>query len=749
MARGEKDIVQVSVKAEESDIITESTSQKYFADFHALLTKPSCREVAVQGPRRDNKAEAIKDCEILRKTFENEGELGVKRIAESLRTKASDAPVSTPEALESIYNAMRPVAAPERLIPPGEGWVRFNDEMLWEPRSEVYFAQKGAQMGKYLMKDAKTNQFSTVDSPHQSVDAPVAVRAAGTNILRSGSKLDRTVLLPELKKIARLALKFPLSFLDSPASAYALFQGVRSAEAADWCAKNFHLKLLPLLAKKIHAWKSEELQRLMESVLSDLDSEVLKSAAAFSGSSAVLALLLGDRLFISAVGQFRVVLLYDDQSSRELMKGVDLAQDAERIEEAKGHLRKDMLIRVPDSESNDAERVLMARNPFQVLQMEPNGLDEKQVRTQYRKVALKVHPDKQTEDAQSFKKAFARLDGAKEVLESLCSADKASVLELHQTLQAEVHTREGAAALLGVDSTPTTETEHLVEEAAKASRMGIKKLEKLEHLVRAEYDLAVATYKEAVETLRRPSSKEALARQEALRLQPLPMGRALGCRDMRFPAALVVMRPESVSWQVQRGVRVALLCGATASLTDQQLLKSSTSFKRCPKASALRWCQELQSNSVVAACLRCEAKGEEGQGAKSSGGPLAKKQKTTQGGGRSIFLRHILFKHQQLRVLDPAARREGAARGAHEAETTALQVLQRLLVEPNAFVKLCREHSDCASAEQPGTLAGHMGWVARNEQEPPMEEAAFALGLNEFGDLVVTSRGVHVIQRIG
>lgn len=36
-----------------------------------------------------------------------------------------------------------------------------------------------------------------------------------------------------------------------------------------------------------------------------------------------------------------MVLLYDDQSSRELMKGVDLAQDAERIEEAKGHLRKD------------------------------------------------------------------------------------------------------------------------------------------------------------------------------------------------------------------------------------------------------------------------------------------------------------------------------------------------------------------------------------------------------------------------
>lgn len=49
--------------------------------------------------------------------------------------------------------------------------------------------------------------------------------------------------------------------------------------------------------------------------------------------------------------------------------------------------------------------------------------------------------------------------------------------------------------------------------------------------------------------------------------------------------------------------------------------------------------------------------------------------------------------------------------------------------EPNSFVKLCREHSDCASAEQPGTLAGHMGWVARGEQEPAMEEAAFAPGI--------------------
>ena len=34
----------------------------------------------------------------------------------------------------------------------------------------------------------------------------------------------------------------------------------------------------------------------------------------------------------------------------------------------------------------------------EVLQLEPSGLEEKVLRTQYRKMALKVHPDKQTED---------------------------------------------------------------------------------------------------------------------------------------------------------------------------------------------------------------------------------------------------------------------------------------------------------------------------------------------------------------
>lgn len=49
-----------------------------------------------------------------------------------------------------------------------------------------------------------------------------------------------------------------------------------------------------------------------------------------------------------------------------------------------------------------------------------------------------------------------------------------SVLPLcsHHSLARCNLTEEGAAQLLGVDGSPTTETEQLTEEAAKSSRMG-------------------------------------------------------------------------------------------------------------------------------------------------------------------------------------------------------------------------------------------------------------------------------------
>merc|ERR1739845_45655 len=99
--------------------------------------------------------------------------------------------------------------------------------------------------------------------------------------------------------------------------------------------------------------------------------------------------------------------------------------------------------------------------------------------------------------------------------------------------------------------------------------------------------------------------------------------------------------------------------------------------------------------------------------------------------------------------MGPADRREGAAKGPSEAEGVALAALEKLQANPNVFLKLCRELSDCQTADQAGNLAGHLGWVGRGEQEAALEEVAFGLDPNEFGDIVNTSRGVHIIQRLG
>lgn len=565
--------------------------------------------------------------------------------------------------------------------------------------------------------------------------------------------MDRTVLLNELPKISRLALKFPLSFVDSPASAFAVFHGMRSPEAADFCARNYHTRLIPLLAAKIHHWETKELQDVLKKVLQELDSEIMKGPHAFSASVGAVALLLGNRLIISGVGQVRAVLLFEDGSTSQLLRCTSDFENAERerVEAAGGVIHGGLLHRTVDG-LDEAERILDARHPFEVLQLEAGGpADEKQLRTAYRKLALRVHPDKAGEDVdkEAFNKAFSRLESAKEAVELMLSTDAESCRELHKVLRAEVHTRDGAAELYDLDKTAMTDTGPISEEAEKAAKKQIQRLSKMQNVSR-DYAQAVAMCNEAVETLRRPCTPEALPRQEALLKMGVSSSRILGGRDLRVPMPIALMEPESVAWYVptDKNVRLALLCGATAELPDQQLVSSTKRLRRQPKAAALRWCQDASSDasSVGALCIGFDVKRGRDDGP-------AKRQRTAVGtvSGQqagSINVRHMLFRHQQLKG-DPFVRRPGIAKNVGEAEVNALGVLERLVACPDLFPKLCKEHSDCQSADQPGKLVGSFGWLVRGQQEPAFDEAAFALEPNDLSDLVSTSRGVHIIQRLG
>jgi len=88
------------------------------------------------------------------------------------------------------------------------------------------------EIGKYLKRPSTYQPLEVVDAPHVPKEFPVTLSAASASSVRRGGKLDRAVLLNDIAKIARLALKFPLSFVDSPACAFALFLAWRRAQRA-------------------------------------------------------------------------------------------------------------------------------------------------------------------------------------------------------------------------------------------------------------------------------------------------------------------------------------------------------------------------------------------------------------------------------------------------------------------------------------------------------------------------------------
>ncbi|CAE7860642.1 PIN1, partial [Symbiodinium microadriaticum] len=745
--------------------------------FNALLTcnikVPYMKAVNLEGPPRANRKEAVKDGMELGKKFLAEGEAGARSVCLKLKktrwtpqqlSAVDEKDLYTNHPLPGFRDNQELLSKEEALVPPGEGWMRHSPTMLVHPQSQVFFFQTGEKAGSYVRRGTSA-EWQDIDPPHTPQEYDLLVRAGSASSSRRGAKLDRAVILNDVTKIARLALKLPLSFVDRPASAFALFYGVRNADAAQWCAENFHKKLLPRLAEKIHVFTTEDLQGVLEATLRDLDGELLSgpgsACSPYSGCSALLALLLGNRLVMSGVGDCRVVLLEGEGKAAsatpllEKAAGLEESEEQQRFWKAGGMVSNGLLYHQQPEQLDDVHRILSAPNVFDVLLADSEEIDEKQVKAAYRRWALRVHPDKQTgaecdADRRAFGLAFARLEESREKLEAMIAEDVESCRELRRVLRAEVATRAGAAALLGVDKAAATDSiiEEVAKEAERAAKELKRKISKME-VVAPDFRQAEAICDEAVKTVSRPMAAEALPRSEALLREGAQSSRALGLRDLRFPRPLVLMEPKSVSYMLSTNasVRFALLCGATASLSDESLTRAAAAHSRRPKASVLVFnalsdastpSSPVANASSASVCISVRRSGK----AETS---AAKRQKT--GSSDTVRVRHILLRHQQVRQADPMLRRD-PGRALPDAEELALKTLETLLKTPNQFPKLCRELSDCQSGDQPGQLCGDLGWLVKGQTEAVLDEAVFALNVNEFSDVLAGSRGLHIIQSL-
>eukprot|EP00746_Dinoflagellata_sp_MGD_P015512 gnl/MRDRNA2_/MRDRNA2_134483_c0_seq1.p1 gnl/MRDRNA2_/MRDRNA2_134483_c0~~gnl/MRDRNA2_/MRDRNA2_134483_c0_seq1.p1 ORF type:complete len:525 (-),score=111.93 gnl/MRDRNA2_/MRDRNA2_134483_c0_seq1:99-1673(-) len=200
-----------------------------------------------------------------------------------------------------------------------------------------------------------------------------------------------------------------------------------------------------------------------------------------------------------------------------------------------------------------------------------------------------------------------------------------------------------------------------------------------------------------------------------------------------------------------------------------------------PRAASLSLMKDLHSRgsakSIAAASVLIKASPKE---ADTILGPEPKKPKTASGNplttgdgqehvrARQILLRYAAKDVPADKLVDPV-RKKRVTRTLEEAEKAMLEVMLGFQGDSGAtgFPKVCRNISECMSALKGGETAGDVGWLdvvkgefsqyqgqktqdtVRATVPPNVVKALADRRVGELTDIVVSSVGVHLLQRIG
>lgn len=228
------------------------------------------------------------------------------------------------------------------------------------------------------------------------------------------------------------------------------------------------------------------------------------------------------------------------------------------------------------------------------------------------------------------------------------------------------------------------------------------------------------------------------------------------------------------------------------AMPSQELVDIAMGFPKQPRASCGEIATKALEKQVAAAQSQCtaveiwllpggpaagaedDAGGASGSGAGGTEAPR-KKQKVGPGVAQkseqmsSARLRHIL-----LRLGDtskPTKPGEKAVRSRVEVEALLRRLMRELREEleelrrkPNQpkkpeelalksekFAKLCKEHSECPSAQKGGAMCGDIGWMSPEAQRKlgdSFREGVRVLRPGDLSDIVQSVDGLHLVQRI-
>jgi len=148
--------------------------------------------------------------------------------------------------------------------------------------------------------------------------------------------------------------------------------------------------------------------------------------------------------------------------------------------------------------------------------------------------------------------------------------------------------------------------------------------------------------------------------------------------------------------------------------------------------------------------------------------PPAKKARKE---AESVRLRHIVVKYRDCgQPFDPVRNRP-STRSREEAESILRQALRDLAQEAKTmklptdaskakmaalqptpkYVQLCKDLSECTTAQKGGGMMGDLGWMSPEQlgrYGTQFAETSKALGIGQWSDLTSSEHGIHILQRI-
>jgi len=258
------------------------------------------------------------------------------------------------------------------------------------------------------------------------------------------------------------------------------------------------------------------------------------------------------------------------------------------------------------------------------------------------------------------------------------------------------------------------------------------------------------------------------------------VSRSLGDRAWKgaeggVPGSVKLLRgsPETrvmeLAWAGRHQFLALLSAPVAETVTPEEVVTLGTEFQGKPRASSGEIATKASEAAQNSNGAQCTAVMVYFLPKDDKGGPVAKKARKDQ--ADSLRLRHILVKHRDCgSPYDPVKNRP-ITRTREEAEQILRQALRDLIAEAKTiklpadaskakmaalqpspkFVSLCKELSECSTAQKGGGMMGDLGWLGADQLArfgPAFHETAKSLGVGQWSDMAGSEHGIHILQRI-